>query len=147
MMCRLALAGAVAALALAAFPAAGTATSIPGPPGKIVFTSGRPSTGVEAPNVGDAASRIFVADFPSGIPVQVTTQPEGATIRHRQPNWSPDHSRIAYAAGSGTSFALWILDLRTGNQTQIIPPTTGLDRPTWSPDGTQSPTGPKATSG
>ncbi len=137
MMCRLALAGAVAALALAAFPAAGTATSIPGPPGKIVFTSGRPSTGVEAPNVGDAASRIFVADFPSGIPVQVTTQPEGATIRHRQPNWSPDHSRIAYAAGSGTSFALWILDLRTGNQTQIIPPTTGLDRPTWSPDGTE----------
>ena len=23
-------------------------------------------------------------------------------VRHRQPNWSPDHSRIAYAGGSGT---------------------------------------------
>jgi hypothetical protein len=137
MMCRLALAGAVAVLALAAFPPAGSATSIPGPAGKIAFTSGRPSIGVPEPNTGDAGARIYVADFPSGPPVQVTTQPEGAAVRHRQPNWSPDHSRIAYAAGAGTVFALWVLDLRTGSQTQIVPPTLGLDRPTWSPDGTQ----------
>ena len=58
-------------------------------------------------------------------------------VRHRQPNWSPDHSRIAYAAGSGTTFALWILDLRDGSQTEIVPPTAELDRPSWSPDGTQ----------
>ena len=51
----------------------------------------------------DAGARIYVADFPSGTPIQVTTQPEGESVWHRQPNWSPDHTRIAYAAGSGTT--------------------------------------------
>ncbi|HEY7256660.1 MAG TPA: Ig-like domain-containing protein, partial [Solirubrobacterales bacterium] len=139
MMCRLALAGAVAVMALAAFPAAGSATSIPGPNGKIAFVSGRPSDGVPAPNTGDAGSRIYVADYPSGIPVQVTTLPEAATERHRQPNWSPDHTRIAYAAGlsTGNVYALWILDLRDGSQTEFVSATAGLDRPSWSPDGTK----------
>ncbi|HEY1355203.1 MAG TPA: hypothetical protein VGF09_02725, partial [Solirubrobacterales bacterium] len=137
MMCRLAFAGAVAVLALAAFPAAGPATSLPGPNGKIAFVSGRPSDDLPAPNAGDAGSRIYVTDYPSGIPVQVTTLPAGAAVRHRQPNWSPDHTRIAYAAGSGTLYALWILDLRDGSQTEFVSATTNLDRPSWSPDGTQ----------
>ncbi len=47
-------------------PATSSATSIPGPNGKIAFTSGRPSTGVPAPNTGDQGSRIYVADYPSG---------------------------------------------------------------------------------
>src|SRR5215510_14300702 len=128
MMRRLALAGAIAAFAASVAPAATTATSIPGPAGKIAFTSGRPSVGVPAPNTGDAGARIYVADYPSGTPVQVTTLPAGETVRHRQPNWSPDHTRIAYAGGSGTSYGLWILDLRTGSQTEIVPTTTGLDR-------------------
>jgi Bacterial Ig domain/WD40-like Beta Propeller Repeat len=136
-MRRFVLTSAVTLLVVVSVPAVSSATSIPGPAGKIAFTSGRPSNGVPAPNLGDAGARIFVADFPSGTPVQVTTLPEGAAVRHRQPNWSPDHSRIAYAAGSGTVFALWILDLRTGSQTQIVPPTIGLDRPSWSPDGAQ----------
>ncbi len=60
-------------------------------------------------------------------------------MRHRQPNWSPDHTRIAYAAGafSGNVYGLWILDLRDGSQTEFVAATAGLDRPTWSPDGTQ----------
>jgi hypothetical protein len=80
-----------------------------------------------------------VADWPSGTPVQVTTLPSGTEVRHRQPNWSPDHTQIAYAAGvyNSTTYALWIKDLRTGSQTEFVPPTTGLDRPSWSPDGTQ----------
>jgi Tol biopolymer transport system component len=137
MKCRLALAGAIATMALAAFPAAGSATSIPGPNGKIAFTSGRPTEDVPAPNAGDAGARIFVADYPSGTPVQVTTLPAGATVRHRQPNWSPDHTRIAYAGGSGTTYAIWILDLRDGSQTEFVSGAAGLDRPSWSPDGTQ----------
>jgi Tol biopolymer transport system component len=137
MLRRLLSTGAIAALALAAVPAVSSATFVPGPAGKIAFTSARPSIGVPEPNEKDAGARIYVADFPSGTPTQVTTQPEGETVWHRQPNWSPDHTRIAYAAGSGISYALWILDLRDGSQTQIVPPTTGLDRPSWSPDGTQ----------
>ena len=138
MLRRLALTGAISALALSATPAVSTATFIPGPPGKIAFTSGRvPAVGLSEMNAGDAGARIYVTDFPGGTPVQVTTKPEGEMVRHRQPNWSPDHSRIAYAGGSGTTYALWILDLRTGSQTEIVPPTSGLDRPSWSPDGTQ----------
>ncbi len=138
MLRRLALTGAISALALSATPAVSTATFIPGPPGKIAFTSGRvPAVGLSEMNAGDAGARIYVTDFPGGTPVQVTTKPEGETVRHRQPNWSPDHTRIAYAGGSGTSYALWILDLRTGSQTEMVPPTTGLDRPSWSPDGTK----------
>src|SRR5215213_9078509 len=102
---------AVTTLVLASFPAFASATFIPGPNGKIAFTSGRPSTDVPAPNAGDKGARIYVADWPSGTPVQVTTQPAGAETRHRQPNWSPDHTRIAYAAGnfSSTSYSLWVL--------------------------------------
>ena len=137
MLRRLSLTGAIAALALTAVPAVSSATFVPGPAGKIAFTSARPSIGVPEPNETDAGARIYVADFPSGTPIQVTTQPEGETVWHRQPNWSPDHTRIAYAAGSGTTYALWILDLRDGSQTQIVPPTPELDRPSWSPDGTQ----------
>jgi hypothetical protein len=133
---RLVLSVSLLLLTLASFPALGRATFIPGPPGKIAFVSGRPADGVPAPNAGDAGSRIFVVDYPGGSPVQVTTQPEGATVRHRQPNWSPDHTRIVYAAGS-TKYALWILDLRTGSQTEFVPPATGLDRPSWSPDGSE----------
>jgi hypothetical protein len=138
-MRRLVLSCALSALAFASLPQIVSATSIAGPNGKIAFTSARPSDGVPAPNTGDKGARIYVADYPSGTPVQVTTLPAGAEVRHRQPNWSPDHSRIAYAAGtfSGNVYALWIKDLRTGSQTQFVPPTTGLDRPSWSPDGTE----------
>jgi hypothetical protein len=136
---RLVLLSALSALGLSLPPAICSATSIAGPNGKIVFTSGRPSTGVPAPNAGDKGARLYVADYPSGTPVQVTTLPAGAEVRHRQPNWSPDHTRIAYAAGasSGNSYALWILDLRTGSQTEFVPAAEGLDRPSWSPDGTE----------
>ena len=137
---RLALAGAVSVLALAAFPAAGSATSVPGPNGKIVFASGRGNTEVPSPADGnDNAARIWVADYPFGTPVQVTTEPTGTEVQHRHPNWSPDHTRIVYAAGKPFTgpFALWIVDLRTGKQTEFVAAASGQDRPTWSPDGTK----------
>src|SRR5262245_32859983 len=139
MLRRLALAGAAVLLVLAALPAAASATFIPGPNGKIAFTSGRPSGELPAPNMSDKGARIYVADYPFGEPVQVTFEPQGVDVRHRQPNWSPDHTRIAYAAGSsaGNVYALWIKDLRTGKETQIVPSATSLDRPSWSPDGTK----------
>ena len=125
---------------LAAIPPVCSATSIAGPNGKIAFTSGRPSSDVPGPNGGDKGARIYVADYPFfGAPTQVTTLPSGTEVRHRQPNWSPDHTQIAYAAGTynSTSYALWVLDLRTGSQTELVPATTGLDRPSWSPDGSK----------
>jgi Tol biopolymer transport system component len=118
-------------------PAVASATSIAGPNGKIVFASGRASSGIPAPAANDADARIWVADYPSGTPVQVTTLPAGT--QHRHPNWSPDHTRIVYAAGAAFSgeYALWIVDLRTGTQTEFVAKAPMQDRPTWSPDGTE----------
>jgi dipeptidyl aminopeptidase/acylaminoacyl peptidase len=138
MKCRLALAGAVAALALAAFPAAGSATFIAGPNGKIAFASGRANSEVPMPLEGDdTKAKIWVADWPSGTPVQVTTLPANSQARH--PNWSPDHSEIVYSAGTAFTgeYALWIVNLRTGEQTEFVEKKPMQDRPSWSPDGTQ----------
>lgn len=131
--------GVLAVCLLALLPAVSAATAPAGPNGKIAFTSGRPSSGVPAPNAGDKGARIYVADYPSGTPVQATTLPAGAEVRHRQPSWSPDHTRIAYAAGlfSGNVYSLWILDLRDGSQTEFVTAAEGQDRPSWSPDGTK----------
>ena len=134
---RLVLLSIATALVLCASPAVGSATSIAGPNGKVVFASGRASSGIPSPDPNDKDARIWVADYPSGTPVQVTTQPAGT--QHRHPNWSPDHTRIVYAAGAAFSgtYALWIVDLRTGSQTEFAPAAEKQDRPTWSPDGTQ----------
>ena len=124
---------------LAALPGPASATSIAGPNGKIVFASGRASKGIPTPSASDADARIWVADGPTATPVQVTTLPAG--MQHRHPNWSPDHSKIAYAAGTAFSptshYAIWIADLKTGDQTEFVPAADGQDRPTWSPDGTK----------
>src|SRR5262249_3955328 len=130
--------GAVVVWALVAFPAAGSATSIPGPNGKIAFASGRANSEVPSPADGDdTKAKIWVSDYPSGTPVQVTTLPANAQARH--PNWSPDHSEIVYAAGTAFTgeYALWIVNLRTGEQTEFVEKHPMQDRASWSPDGTQ----------
>jgi hypothetical protein len=133
---RLLMIGSLVLVLFGALPAAASATFIPGPAGKIVFASGRGNSEVANPaNGDDSKAKIWVADYPSGTPVQVTTLP--ANTQHRHPNWSPDHTRIVYAAGvafSGT-YALWIVDLRDGSQTEFVPAAEKQDRPSWSPDG------------
>src|SRR6185437_11971363 len=114
--------GALALLALAAVPAVSSATFVPGPPGKIAFASGRPSeeVPVTAPR-DDSQARIWVVDSRGGTPVQVTKTTNPLVIeQHRHPSWSPDHTRIVFAAGPAFlgPFALWIVDLRTGQQTE-----------------------------
>jgi Tol biopolymer transport system component len=108
----------------------------PGPAGKIAFASGRANSEVPSPaDNNDDKAKIWVVDYPFGTPVQATTLP--ANTQHRHPNWSPDHTRIVYAAGvafSGT-YALWIHDFRTGEETQFVPAAEKQDRPSWSPDG------------
>jgi Tol biopolymer transport system component len=135
-LAQLALTSALTALALAAIAGSASATSVPGPNGKIVFASGRANSEIANP-ANDDLARIWVADSTTGTPVQVTTLPTG--VQHRHPNWSPDHTKIAYAAGVAFSgkYAIWIADLETGSQTEFVPAAQGQDRPTWSPDGTK----------
>src|SRR4051794_24125986 len=119
----LALTSSLAALGLVAIPQAASAVTIPGPNGKIVFASGRGGAAND-----DSQSRIWVMDYPGGTPQQVTTQPAG---QHRHPDWSPDHTKIAYAVGTALSgnYAIWIADLKTGSQTEFVPVATPQDRP------------------
>jgi dipeptidyl aminopeptidase/acylaminoacyl peptidase len=138
MKARLALLLGLVALALAAAPSIGSATSIPGPNGKIAFASGRGNSDFPSPIDGDdTKARIWVADYPGGTPVQVTTLPKEA--QHRHPDWSPDHTEIVYAAGVAFSgeYALWIKNLVTGASTEFVPTAKAQDRPSWSPDGTE----------
>ena len=132
---RLLTIGSLVLVLLGALPAVASATFIPGPAGKLVFASGRANNEGTPADGNDDKAKIWVADYPGGTPIQVTTLPAGT--QHRHPNWSPDHTRIVYAAGvafSGT-YALWIVDLRTGEQTQFVPAAEKQDRPSWSPDG------------
>lgn len=133
---RLLTIGSFVLVLLGALPAAASATFIPGPAGKIAFASGRGNSEVPSPADGnDDKAKIWVVDYPFGTPAQATTLP--LNTQHRHPNWSPDHTRIVYAAGvafSGT-YALWIHDFRTGEETQFVPAAEKQDRPSWSPDG------------
>lgn len=133
---RLLTIGSLVLVLLGALPAVASATFIPGPAGKIAFASGRANSEVPSPaDNNDDKAKIWVVDYPFGTPVQATTLP--ANTQHRHPNWSPDHTRLVYAAGvafSGT-YALWIHDFRTGEETQFVPAAEKQDRPSWSPDG------------
>jgi Ca2+-binding RTX toxin-like protein len=67
-----------------------------------------------------------------------------AALQHRHPTWSPDRTRIAYAAGSPscapTKCDIFVLDLTDPDATpQNITnsPTVNEDRPAWSPDGSR----------
>jgi hypothetical protein len=122
---RLALASFIAVASLLA-PASAGATAPAGPNGNLAFTSGR------APNT-DAAAKIWVVGPSGGTAGQVTS----VAGQHRQPNWSPDHTKLAYAVVSGANTEIRVLDMSANTDTQFVAPAAGQDRPTWSPDGTQ----------
>src|SRR5690348_1114110 len=139
-LAHLALTSSIAALGLVAFPGNAPATSPPGANGKIVFTSGRGNSDFPTPaNADDNHARIWVADYPGGTPVQVTST--SANVQDRHPSWSPDHTKIVYAEGTAFdpngSYSIWIKDLVTGSQTQFLPAAQHQDHPVFSPDGTQ----------
>ena len=118
------------ALVSLVIPAGAGATAPAGPNGDLVFTSGR------SPNT-DAQARIWtVSQFGSGE-TQVTSTlsaPLSNAGQHRQPNWSPDHTKIAYAIDTGE---IRIRDLVANTDTSFVAAVAGQDRPTWSPDGTK----------
>jgi Tol biopolymer transport system component len=133
---RLALASLIGIASLLA-PASAVATAPAGPNGDIAFTSGR------APEDNDAQARIWVTGPTGGGATQVTGiapfVPASVSGQDRQPDWSPDHTKIAYAVGASGSgnYAIRIRDLVAGTDTELVPVATAQDRPTWSPDGTQ----------
>jgi hypothetical protein len=139
---RLVLLALVSALAgLVAVPASAGAV-LPGPNGRIVFTSGRTLT--------NATSQIWMLKTPGGAATRLSNEVGADSLHHRHASWSPDRTKIAYASGP-SGFAgpwdIWVLDLQLGSRINITAASPGSeDRPVWSPDGTriayQKDTGP-----
>jgi Tol biopolymer transport system component len=103
--------------------------------GRIVFVSGRGG----AANV-DTEAKIYLRTMLSNTGLgsasgAVTTT---AGIQHRHPTWSPDRTKIAYAAGVAPNYDIFVLDLTTpGAIPENITNSASVpdDRPAWSPDG------------
>jgi dipeptidyl aminopeptidase/acylaminoacyl peptidase len=132
-----ALAGAsLAALCLALPGTAGAVLS--GVNGRIAFASGRGEA-------DDTTAKIYLRStfFGTGGPGTVSPAITGTpSIQHRHPTWSPDRTKIAYAAGptTGSNFDIFILDLTTPLAVpQNVTNSNNVtdDRPAWSPDGTR----------
>jgi TolB protein len=75
-------------------------------------------------------SQIWTYGLAAGPWRELTETAEGAY----DPAWSPDGTRIAYAARAGSKHDLWVMDADGSDQRQIT--TSGACRaPCWSPDG------------
>ncbi|MFL5781778.1 MAG: Ig-like domain-containing protein, partial [Thermoleophilaceae bacterium] len=103
--------------------------------GRIVFVSGR-----GGPASNDSEAKVYLRTMLSntglGSASGAVTPTTG--IQHRHPTWSPDRTKIAYAAGVAPNYDIFVLDLTTPG---AIPenitnsPTVPDDRPAWAPDG------------
>ena len=138
MLRRLVLTGAIAALALAAVPAVSSATFDPGARREDRLhqrpSAGRGALGTEC----RGRRRKNLRDrFPGARPSRSRRSRRGNSPAPSAELVARPHPHRLRGAAPAPAYALWILDLRTGSQTEFVPPTAGLDRPSWSPDGTQ----------
>lgn len=127
----------LAAFGLLAVPAPALAV-LAGENGRIVFSSGR-----EADT--DAQAQLHLLPVPSSTGGGTVSEPvTSAPVQHRHPTWSPDRTRVAYAAGSPSCapnkcdiFVLDLTDPGAAPQNITNSPTVNEDRPAWSPDGSR----------
>src|SRR5215208_2859111 len=102
---------------LAAMPASVEAVTTQGANGRIAFTSGRNG-------LTNANAQIYVITGPLGTVTRFTNEISADTIHHRHATWSPDRTKIAYAAGApGTGFTgpwdIWVQNVDGTGRTNI----------------------------
>jgi hypothetical protein len=124
-----------AALVLALLIAAPAGAVLSGWNGRIVFVSGR-----GGPAGNDSEAKIYLRTILSdtGLGSASGTVTPTTGIQHRHPTWSPDRTKIAYAAGVAPNYDIFVLDLtQPGAIPQNITNSAGVpdDRPAWAPDG------------
>jgi len=93
--------------------------------------SGAPPSGIYSAQVALDAQGHLTGLVPSSIEPLVTENPIYSDPGSATHDWSPDGTRLVYAAGPHRSADLYILDLAT-RQTRML--TQGI-APVWSPDG------------
>jgi Tol biopolymer transport system component len=136
------LSAVVAVLAAALVLPAAAGAVLSGVNGKILVVSGRDAT--------DATSRIYYKDAigsqGGGAVLGPIAAIGGQQLRH--PTWSPDRTKIAFAAGvspcgngAGNACSIYTLDVTNPAATPVrltaSAAGTHEDRPAWSPDGTK----------
>lgn len=127
------LATALVALAVLSM-AATAAANVPGRNGRIAFTSGR-----EGAN--DNLAQIFTLNpsKPNVLGPAISIP----TVQNRHASWSPDRTKVVFAAGTPGApttedFDLFVKDMITGQVNALDPnETNSNDHPAWSPDGTK----------
>lgn len=67
-----------------------------------------------------------------GNPVRLTNS---ANADNRDPVWSPDGTRIAFASNRDGNWELYVLDMTTGQSRRLTSFLAYKGAPTWSPDG------------
>jgi Tol biopolymer transport system component len=87
----------------------------------IVFTSDRAGIG-----------QVFVVDADGGQPVQLTF---GGEFKDQVPDWSPDGTKIAYAAGDPGD--VFVMNADGTNQHAVVSGPTDDFGTAWSPEGDQ----------
>jgi Tol biopolymer transport system component/imidazolonepropionase-like amidohydrolase len=54
-----------------------------------------------------------------------------------EPTWSPDGTKLAYVSDRNGNMDVWIRDLKTGQDRNLVDLADDLHYPSWSPDGTK----------
>lgn len=77
---------------------------------------------------------LWVMDADGSNPINLTNDPE----YNRQPTWSPDGQRIAFArylSFMDSDWDIWVIDANGGNLVQLTQGPSEDRDPAWSPDG------------
>jgi TolB protein len=93
---------------------------------ELVFASDR------TPNA-EGALQLYIMDA-EGTNVRLLGKAGGSSYN---PAWSPDGTFLAFAwqrSGSGSNRDIWVLNIRTGEMSQLTETAGDNERPSWAPD-------------
>jgi len=107
------------------------------------FNSGKPKTvkGIKGLNVSPDGKRfvfsalgdLWILDKGATVPKPIT---KDANL-DADPTWSPDGNTIAFLTDRSGAMNLWIHDVKTGKQSELVKLDYDINYPAWSPDGSK----------